>query len=871
MLHAVALPLLLAAAEPAFKPPELRLPGDVRPLHQSIELTVDPDSTAFEGAVEIELEVVRETPVVWLNASALTVAKASIGPVGSPAGARLVPGGADFVGIVPEHPLPAGRALLRASFTGTVDRQRTDGVFAMKEGTDWYVFTQFEAIAARRAFPCFDEPSYKIPWQVSLRVPAGRPAFSNTPIASTTREGSHDLVRFAATRPLPSYLVAFAVGPFETVDLGTIGRNRTPARLVVPRGRSTDTAWARESTPRILSLLEEYFDRPYPYEKLDQLAIPGVGYAMEHPGLVTYGMGLMVQREKEQTIDSRRSWVSVAAHELAHQWFGDLVTMAWWDDTWLNESFASWMGEKVTDRFRPEWGTALERVSGRSGALETDSLATARRIRQPIASLQDIEDAFDGITYAKGEAVLEMAEAWLGEDAFRRGVQSHLDRHAWGNATAADFLGALSMAAGRDVSLVLSTFLDQTGAPVVSADVRCDASPLLVLRQRPYRALGSSAAPKAWQLPVCARVAGGGRACGLLTQAEGSLALGGAVCPEWAYANAGGAGYYRTLLSSDQARRALAGLSPAERLALAGDLRAFVSSADVEARDALSLARTLASDQERRVVSASVGLLEDLEPVVDDTKRDRYRAFVRSLFADRARAAGLAPAASDSEDVRLLRRSLVRAAAVVGRDPALQRDAVERLRRWLDDPASVDADMLGLVLAVGGGAADRALVDRLRAEVLREADRERRQRLLQAVGSVRDPALAREVLALTLDEHVDAREGIGVLWRITGSLETRRTAFDFVEQNYDALVARLPKGMFSPVSYLPFVGAAQCSPESRRETEAFFRPRLAAVEGSARTLAQALERADQCIALRAAQRASVTAFLDALPAAGAAR
>jgi alanyl aminopeptidase len=217
--------------------------------------------------------------------------------------------------------------------------------------------------------------------------------------------------------------VAFAVGPFDIVEVGPSGRNRTPTRLVVPRGRGGDTAWARESTAPILTLLEDYFDRPYPYPKLDQVAIPGVGFAMEHPGLVTYGQGYMVQRPAEQTLSDRRGWASVCAHELAHMWFGNLVTTTWWDDLWLNESFASWLGEKTTERYQPSWGLAAARAASRSQALWLDSRTTARRIRQPITSNDDIANAFDGVTYGKGQAVLEMLEAWLGEDVFRRGVR----------------------------------------------------------------------------------------------------------------------------------------------------------------------------------------------------------------------------------------------------------------------------------------------------------------------------------------------------------------------------------------------------------------------------------------------------------------
>jgi alanyl aminopeptidase len=867
MLPAVAVFALALALPEGPAPPTLRLPEGVRPVRQSVDLDLDPGRESYSGTVEIDLDLAREASVVWLNASGLVVREASIGRPGAPGPARVVPGGDDFVGLLPEAPLAAGPAHLRIAFDGTVSRRQQDGVFAMREGGDFYLFTQFEAIAARRAFPCFDEPADKIPWRLSLRVPHGLVALSNTPAVSTSTADGHDLVRYAETRPLPSYLVAFAVGPFDLVDVGPSGRNRTPTRLAVPRGRAPDTAWARSSTPPILALLEDYFDRPYPYEKLDQVAIPGVGFAMEHPGLVTYGMGLMVQRDAEATTRSRREWASVCAHELAHQWFGDLVTMAWWDDTWLNESFASWLGEKVTGRFQPDWGVPLESVEGRSSALAADSLATARRIRQPILSRDDIVGAFDGITYGKGQAVLEMVEAWLGEDTFRRGVRAYMERHAWGSATVSDFLAALSTAAGRDVSPVLSAFLDQTGAPVVSAAVQCDGAPRLRLEQRPYRALGSPAEPKTWTLPVCARVDGrAGRACTLLSARSADIPLGSGSCPGWSFANADSAGYYRTLTAPAEARRLLEGgkLSAAERVGLAGDLDAFVSSGDVPAGDALALVPLLVADDERHVVSTGAAFVRGLEPIVPDPALEPYRAWVRRVFGGRARTLGFSPGAGESEDTHLLRRSLLATAALAGRDPELEREAVRLASGWLDGSTTVDADVLDTVLAAA--ASDRALFTRLREDALSATDRGKRQRLLSAVGSTRDPGLAAQALALTLDDRIDPRESVSVLWSLAGRRDTAPLAFGFLRDHYDALVARLPEGLFSPAVYFPFTAAGLCTPAARREAEAFFRDRSPKLEGGARALRQALEALDQCVARREAQAASLAGFFR--PAAG---
>jgi alanyl aminopeptidase len=282
-------------------------------------MRLDPRREDFEGSVTIEVEVTAPTSVVWLNAMELEVSRARWVPAGgAEREVRVVPGGAQFVGFVPDAPLVPGAGTLRVDYRGKVNRTEVEGVFAQKEEGEWYLFTQFEAIAARRAFPCFDEPGFKIPWQVTLRVPDGLVALSNTsPVSEKAESGQRTLV-FAEARPMPSYLVAVAVGPFDVVDAGSAGRRPTPVRIVVPKGRGKDTAWAVSSTPKLLSLLEEYFDRPHPYEKLDQVAIPGVDFAMEHPGLITYGQSLMVASANAPALTVQQEYASVCAHEIAH-------------------------------------------------------------------------------------------------------------------------------------------------------------------------------------------------------------------------------------------------------------------------------------------------------------------------------------------------------------------------------------------------------------------------------------------------------------------------------------------------------------------------------------------------------------------------
>jgi alanyl aminopeptidase len=346
----------------------------------------------------------------------------------------------------------------------------------------------------------------------------------------------------------------------------------------------------------------------------------------------------------------------------------------------------------------------------------------------------------------------------------------------------------------------------------------------------------------------------------VLTEAVGEIPLD--ACPEWAYANAGATGYYRTLLDAGQARRALGSgaLSAAERVALAGDVAALVASGDMPAADAMGVVPLLAQDARREVVQSGAEMARRLEAVVADELLLPYEESVRAAFGPRARQLGLGSRPGESEDTRLLRRSLVSAAGLVGRDPALQADAVALARRWLDDASAIEADMVETVLAVAAGGADRPLADRFRAEVLREDDRGRRKLLVGALGSLRDPALAREALALTLDERLDARESVWILLELGSQRETRRLAFDFLRSHYGALTARLPQGTFSPVAYFPAVAAGLCTAEARREIESFFEPRAAAVEGGPRILEQALESVDQCLARKRAQGPSLAGY-----------
>ena len=481
--------------------------------------------------------------MIWLNAIDLDITEASLNVAGEAVPVTVIEGDEHHVGFKVKKPI-SGEVQLSLSWTGDLREGMSDGVFVQQEGEDRYILTQFESTDARRAFPCVDDPQFKLPWTLTLDVPEDITPFANTPVTSESVEAGRRVVAFATSKPMPSYLVAFAAGPFEAVDGGPAGRNDTPTRVLVPRGRSEHASWAAESTPMVLATLEEYFDDAYPYEKLDTITIPqAVQFgAMEHPGLITFTQSLVIALPEDDTERRRRSLAEVQAHELGHQWFGNLVTPMWWDDIWLNESFASWIATRAVETRWPEWSSGRDRIQSRNRAMNLDTLETARQIREPIQEFDDIQAAFDGITYSKGQAVLEMTEGWMGPDRFRSGVQAYMKEHAWGNATAEDFFASLGSAAEVDVAGMLKTFVEQPGVPVVTMTLDCEGQPTVVMSQRRFLASGQTD-ESLWNIPVCLRY-DDTRQCTLLSEREQRLELDVASCPTHLVPNDQYRGYY---------------------------------------------------------------------------------------------------------------------------------------------------------------------------------------------------------------------------------------------------------------------------------------------------------------------------------------
>jgi alanyl aminopeptidase len=860
-------PLLLASLTLEAEAPTLRLPEGLRPVRYSADLTLLPDSPSFNGKIDIDVVFPSPTALFYLNARELKITVAAAGKTKLTAKED----NENFISLSAASPIPAGPAKLHFEYSGKISPKSSEGIFQGRDGDINYLFTQFEEIDARRAFPCFDEPGIKTPWQLTLHVRSGDRAFSNTPQVSETAEsGGMKKVVFAPTKPLPSYLIAFAVGPFEVVDAGKVGANGVQVRIITPKGKRDHAKYAAEVTATIVGRLQDYFSIPYPYEKVDSIAIPltyGFG-AMENAGLVTYAENILLADPATDTEQRRRIYASVGAHELAHQWFGDLVTLSWWDDTWLNEAFATWTSSKILAEWKPEWKSRLSDLGAKFGAMSEDSLVTTRKIHQEILTNDDISNAFDGITYEKGAAVIRMFEVWTGEKQFQKGVTSYLKHYAFKNARMADFLDSISQTGQPRLSAAFQTFLDQPGVPEISVALKCDGPPSVTLSQKRYLPIGSKgSSAQVWQIPVCVRYRNGNaveKECFLLDKSSAEFKLTKtSACPAAIAANESASGYYISSydgpLLDKMVAQAPEFLNPAEQLTLIHDVSSLAGSGDLKVGRALDVAARFADSPEREIVSQAKDIVAGVKSLVPPDLLDSYSRMVLKVFGERAHKLGWAAKPGEDQETRLLRPNLV--PFVARYDTTLAAEARKLADGWLENRKGVDADMLGSVLSAAAYQGDQPLFDALLRELKNVKDRRQRGAIIGAIGSFRESKLVAEALDLVIHSDIDARETAGLLYSGEGFPATRRMSFDFVKANYDEILKRAPSGAGSDFgAILPYSGAAFCDASLEKEYIDFFEERAKKFTGGPRIYQQTLEGIRLCEAQKAAKGSDVAAY-----------
>jgi cytosol alanyl aminopeptidase len=583
-------------ASPA--PPGFRLPDDVVPSKYTVVLSIDPNKDTFEGTVFIEVNILKPVSTIWLNGKDLEpeFVQLSQGDVLRDARARVA--NKELIEVDVSGSPVSGVWGIYISYQGRLDDRAVMGAYRRKVEGEWYVYTTFTPIEARRAIPCFDEPRFKTPWEISIKTPRDQQAFSNAAeTGETTASDGQKMVHFGVTKPLPSELVAFAVGPFD-VYRGQPAGHGTPVRAITPRGEAAEGKAAAETTVAVLPRLEEYTGIPYAFGKLDHLALADAGFgAVENPGLIVYLAREMLMVPGSETVSRIHALHLLEAHELGHQWFGDLVTQATWADTWLSEGFATWVSEKAMDQEDKPERAHLSLIVARERIMQTDGSRRTRPVRVEPRDREGTRDIYNRFIYDKGAAVLLMLEGWLGEDKFRDGIRAYLQEHRFGNASTADLAAALKSAAGVDPSAVMHAFLDAAGVPRVSFQIECAGVARVRIRQS-----GAAA------IPICFRGPGVERTCEALDGPGRDLALPKeSGCPAWIEPNAGGTGYYRTAWTSAQlAALSTKDLSPPERLMLAYDLRSLPTDRSA----ARAMLAKLASDPIPEVARAAQGGLD---------------------------------------------------------------------------------------------------------------------------------------------------------------------------------------------------------------------------------------------------------------------
>jgi alanyl aminopeptidase len=862
------------AASSALPPPPARddgrLPETVTPLGYELTLWIDPTLPTFHGTTEIAVDVPAPTRHVVLHARDMTIARAEawVGRLRFAATAtpRVAHGG-----VVPEElvltfdrDLPAGKATIQIDYAAPFATDLS-GLYRVQEKGLWYAYTQFEATDARRAFPCFDEPRYKTPFRVHVHAPPGTTALANAPASPPASSDVAGAVTFDPTPPLPTYLVAFAVGPFDILA----GHEGTPPiRVVTTRGRSDLAGLALETAQAMIEQLGDYFDMAYPYAKLDLVAVPDFGAgAMENPGLVTFRDSILLVDRDHATTSIKRTQASVIAHEFAHQWFGDLVTMQWWDDLWLNEGFATWAAAKMVDRWKPSFRSTLEQIAGTQGVMDLDALESARAVREPVRSTAEAKEAFDGITYDKGAAVLRMLESWLGPDIFRRGIQQYLRENAWKNARADDLFKAIDFVSAQHVGPLAAAFLDQPGVPEVLTSWTCTgpSAGKLELRQSEWRPLGEERhdGPRTWTLPVCVETSGQkAKSCFTLGGEPIARSLGGA-CPSWVYPNADGAGYYRFVVDRPKLV-ALAGaarsLGIAERIGLVSNAWAGVRQGAISPRTLLDVLPMFDADSDRLVVDQVVGALAGVdESLVEDGARPAFRRYVAARLARRKRALGWEDKArSGEDDAALERRTVLWALGEIANDGETLDEAERWAARWLRDPAGVPADVAAIAVPLASKRSGAAWLAELRTAARNAKTPQDRTLALRAMGMFDDAITLRSALDLTLGSEIKLSELRYVFGEATHRRESYGIVYAWEKEHWAELRTRLP-GSFGAAMLVEVAGAT-CSAAARDDARAFFVSAIAGIEGAARPLDESLERAGLCVALRRASAEEVTKY-----------
>ncbi|MCY4366710.1 MAG: M1 family metallopeptidase [Chloroflexi bacterium] len=834
------------------------LPANVRPAHYQITLQPDMDNFTFDGLEVIDIEVLETTSEIVLNATELRVPAGMLIKDGQwiRASSITLDEENETVTLAFPNPIERGPAQLDLRFVGELNdklRGFYRSQYVNPEGEVSYLATtQFEATDARRAFPCWDEPACKATFQLTLNIPASMVAVSNTPILEQAGlDAGFKSIMFGRTPIMSTYLMAFVVGDLTYIEQEAA--SNTTVGVWTTRGKEDQGRFALETSARMLGFFNDYFGIPYPLEKLDHIAIPDFAAgAMENWGCITYRETALLVDPENSSAGTRQRVAEVVAHEMAHMWFGDLVTMDWWDDLWLNESFASWMGTKATDWAFPEWDMWTQFVNmDTNRALSLDGLKNSHPIEQEVKDPAEISQLFDAISYSKGASVIRMLEQFLTPEVFRQGLHQYLDANQYANARTEDLWAALENASQQPVTAIMNTWTGQMGYPVLRVETR-DAGDQLELNLSQERfvydnLLGDSEPEdQVWQVPIGVSRSGSGDVESLVmneprTQVQLPRPAGG---DSWFKVNPSQTGFFRVNYSEEDWQRLVPAISaltlPAtDRLGIQNDAYALSKAGLLPITQFLDIAAAYVNETDASVWSDLASNLRDIELLVaDEPCHENFRSFARDLFGPAARRIGWDAQEGEGHLDALLRSTVLSQAGGYG-DEEMLNQATTRLQGYLQDASSVHPDLRGVVYGLSAMAGDDDTYNLL-WDLERKADlQEEKIRLLLALSRFNQAELLQETLRRTLTDDVRSQDTISVVTAVAANLKGRQPAWQFVQDNWDEFDRRYGSGGFGIMRLVTvcgnFVDASRIE-----EAENFFREHPA--PAAERTIRQSLER-----------------------------
>ncbi|WP_168072930.1 M1 family metallopeptidase [Caulobacter sp. SSI4214] len=808
-----------------------QLPRNVRPSHYDLAFTPDLDKLTFTAQVKIAIEVVEPTATVTLQAADLTFDKVSIAGVGQ---AKVkVDADAQTASFTFDKPLAKGKYVLAIDYAGKIYKQAA-GLFALdyetEAGKKRAIYTQFENSDARRFIPSWDEPFYKATYSVEATIPTGQMALNNMPIASSKDLGNgKTVVKFATSPKMSTYLLFFGLGDFDRASVKAGGAD---VGVVTKKGDIPKAQFALKSAAEILPWYNDYFGTPYPLPVLDNIAAPGRSQffsAMENWGAIFYFEYALLLDPKISTETDKQNVFTTVAHEMAHQWFGDLVTMAWWDDLWLNEGFASWMEGRATEHFHPEWNGALEAVGGREAAMSVDSLATTHPVVQHVATVEQASQAFDTITYQKGEAVIRMLESYVGHDAWRDGVRAYMKKHNHGNTVSDDLWSAVEASAKKPIKAIAHDFTLQPGVPLitVTGETCAAGKTTLTFTQGEFSRDHQDKKPLAWRVPVTVKALGGGEAKTLVVGGKGSVTVAG--CGP-VVVNAGQAGYFRTQYGPERFGKIAANFAklPAiDQLGLMTDSWAMGLAGYQPATDFLDISKMVPADADPLVLSRMAGTFLGIDGYYEGQPAERaaFRKFAIARLRPLLAKVGWTAKPGEADNIAILRNDLIGVLGGLG-DPDVVAEATRRFNASKTDPSALPGPLRRTITSVVAKHADAATWDAIRAQAQAEKTPLIRNQLYSLLASAEDETLAQKALDLALTPEPGETLSSSMISGVARNHPDM--TFDWAVAHKDAVNEKVDSS--SRTRFIPGLGASSSNPAMADKIKAYAAANLA--EGS---------------------------------------